>query len=103
MLAAERGAAVNTLAAYRRDLEGAADILGDLAQADAAALGGLGGAWADLAPASLARKCSALRQWGLPERSNPSPSWRCRSSACFGQVCGPIGLSALGIGLPPWA
>jgi integrase/recombinase XerD len=63
MLAAERGAAVNTLAAYRRDLEGAADILGDLAQADAAALGGLGGAWADLAPASLARKCSALRQF----------------------------------------
>ncbi|MEO5598497.1 MAG: tyrosine recombinase [Novosphingobium sp.] len=63
MLAAERGAAVNTLAAYRRDLEGAAEILGDLAQADAAALGRLGSAWSDLAPSSLARKCSALRQF----------------------------------------
>lgn len=63
MLAAERGAAVNTLAAYRRDLEGAADVLGDLAQADAAALGRLGSAWSDLAPSSLARKCSALRQF----------------------------------------
>jgi integrase/recombinase XerD len=63
MLAAERGAAVNTLAAYRRDLAGAAEHIGDLAAADAAALGRLGGAWAALAPASLARKCSALRQF----------------------------------------
>ncbi len=63
MLAAERGAAANTLAAYRRDLEGAADIVGDLAAADAAALARLGPGWADLAPASLARKCSALRQF----------------------------------------
>jgi integrase/recombinase XerD len=63
MLAAERGAAVNTLAAYRRDLEGAEEFLGDLAAADAAGLGRLGGAWADLAPSSLARKCSALRQF----------------------------------------
>ena len=63
MLAAERGAAANTLAAYRRDLEGAQDIVGDLAGADAAALGRLERGWADLAPASLARKCSALRQF----------------------------------------
>lgn len=63
MLAAERGAAANTLAAYRRDLEGAEAMLGDLAGADAAALTRLGDAWADLAPASLARKCSALRQF----------------------------------------
>jgi integrase/recombinase XerD len=63
MLAAERGAAANTLAAYRRDLDGAADILGDLARASNADLARLGPAWASLAPASLARKCSALRQF----------------------------------------
>ena len=63
MLAAERGAAANTLAAYRRDLEGADAILGDLAGADGASLARLGSAWADIAPASLARKCSALRQF----------------------------------------
>ena len=63
MLAAERGAAANTLAAYRRDLEGAEEVLGDLAAADGAGLASLGAAWADLAPASLARKCSALRQF----------------------------------------
>jgi integrase/recombinase XerD len=63
MLAAERGAAANTLAAYRRDLEGAEEVLGDLTAADGAALASLGTAWADLAPASLARKCSALRQF----------------------------------------
>jgi integrase/recombinase XerD len=63
MLAAERGAAANTLAAYRRDLEGAEEVLGDLSQADGAALAGLGRAWSDLAPSSLARKCSALRQF----------------------------------------
>ena len=38
MLAAERGAAINTLAAYRRDLEGAEAALGDLTQVDGAAL-----------------------------------------------------------------
>lgn len=63
MLAAERGAAANTLAAYRRDLEGAAEAIGDLVAADNAALASLGKVWADLAPSSLARKCSALRQF----------------------------------------
>ena len=63
MLAAERGAASNTLAAYRRDLEGAEEAIGDLAQADGQALASLGAAWAGLAPSSLARKCSALRQF----------------------------------------
>jgi integrase/recombinase XerD len=63
MLAAERGAAKNTLAAYRRDLTGAAEVVGDLVAADGAALAGLGRAWAGLAPASLARKASALRQF----------------------------------------
>lgn len=63
MLAAERGAAANTLAAYARDLAQAEATLGDLAGADAAALGRLATAWSDLAPASVARKASALRQF----------------------------------------
>lgn len=63
MLAAERGASPNTIAAYRRDLAGAEEAIGDLVPADAARLADLGEHWADLAPASLARKCSALRQF----------------------------------------
>ncbi len=63
MLAAERGAAANTLAAYRRDLEGAEAVVGNLARAERAQLALLGSAWRDLAPSSLARKCSALRQF----------------------------------------
>ena len=63
MLAAERGAAANTLLAYRRDLEGAEQAIGDLVSADQAAFASLGAAWAGLAPSSLARKCSALRQF----------------------------------------
>jgi len=63
MLAAERGAAANTLAAYRRDLEGAEELLGDLAVADRAALEKLGPAWAGLAPSTVSRKSSALRQF----------------------------------------
>jgi integrase/recombinase XerD len=63
MLAAERGAAANTLAAYRRDLEGTAELIGDPSLADGAMLGKLAGAWADLAPSSVARKSSALRQF----------------------------------------
>ncbi len=63
MLAAERGAAANTLAAYRRDLDGAEREIGELTGADGPALASLGTVWADLAPSSLARKCSALRQF----------------------------------------
>lgn len=80
MLAAERGAAANTIVAYRRDLEGAQEAIGDLTAADAAALGALGKVWAHLAPSSLARKASALRQFygflldeGLRE-DDPSPA-----------------------------
>ena len=63
MLAAERGAALNTLAAYRRDLEQAEEAIGDLAAAPRDAVASLAGEWADLAPSSLARKASALRQF----------------------------------------
>lgn len=63
MLAAERGAAANTLAAYRRDLEGAEALVGELAQASQAELAKLGPAWSDLAASSIARKASALRQF----------------------------------------
>ncbi|MFZ1743531.1 MAG: tyrosine recombinase [Pontixanthobacter sp.] len=80
MLAAERGAAANTLSAYRRDLEGAEDIVGELANARPDQLVRLGGAWNDLAPSSVARKSSALRQFFgflIDEGSredDPSPS-----------------------------
>lgn len=80
MLAAERGAAANTLLAYRRDLEGAEELIGDLTGAQTGDLQKLGGAWSDLAPSSLARKASAMRQFfgflvdeGLRE-DDPSPS-----------------------------
>ena len=63
MLAAERGAAANTLAAYRRDLVAAEEALGDLAAADGDSLAALGDAWSGLAASSLARRCSALRQF----------------------------------------
>lgn len=63
MLAAERGAAANTIAAYRRDLEGAEVVVGPLAKSNAAALQKLTHAWSDLAPATVARKSSALRQF----------------------------------------
>jgi integrase/recombinase XerD len=63
MLAAERGAATNTLAAYRRDLEGAEGLVGDLAKVDRKQLETLAKAWAELAPTTVARKSSALRQF----------------------------------------
>jgi integrase/recombinase XerD len=80
MLAAERGAAANTLAAYRRDLETAEEAVGDLATADRDALARLGNFWAPLAPSSVSRKGSALRQFygflvdeGL-RQDDPSPA-----------------------------
>ena len=87
MLAAERGAAANTLAAYRRDLEGAEQLIGDLPHASRAALARLGTAWSALAPSTVARKSSALRQFfgflvdeGLrkddPSSALPRPSMR---------------------------
>ena len=63
MLAAERGAAANTLAAYRRDLAGAEEQIGDLAKAGRADVQRLAAAWSGLAPSTVARKSSALRQF----------------------------------------
>lgn len=61
MMAAERGAARNTLLAYRTDLERAADVVGALASASRDDLARLSDAWASLAASSVARKLSALR------------------------------------------
>jgi len=63
MLAAERGAAINTILAYRRDLEGAEEAVGPLVTADRTRLSGLAKAWSGIAPSSAARKASALRQF----------------------------------------
>ena len=63
MLASERGAAANTLAAYARDLAQAEGAIGDLANVPRAKVAQLSGEWASLAPATVARKASALRQF----------------------------------------
>jgi len=64
MMAAEAGASRHTLAAYRSDLERAADSLGEaLGRADADAVGRLGGLWRELAPATVARRAAALRRF----------------------------------------
>jgi integrase/recombinase XerD len=64
MLAAEAGAARNTLLAYRTDLEQASAVLdGRLATAGAAEIRTLGEAWSTLARATVARKSAALRRF----------------------------------------
>ncbi|MEM6907225.1 MAG: tyrosine recombinase [Pseudomonadota bacterium] len=63
MVAVERGASGNTLAAYTRDLAGAEAAIGDLAHASRAKVAQLSEHWAKLAPSSVARKASALRQF----------------------------------------
>ena len=64
MMAAEAGASRNTLAAYRTDLEMAAEALGGaLGSAESDALSGLGGKWSDLAPSTVARRSAALRRF----------------------------------------
>jgi integrase/recombinase XerD len=64
MMAAEAGAARNTLLAYERDLRGASELLGGaLAGADAAALRPLAEAWMELKRATVARKSAALRRF----------------------------------------
>jgi integrase/recombinase XerD len=61
MMAAERGAARNTLLAYRADLNGVGALLGGLSTATKAQLGELAAAWAGLAATSVARKSSSVR------------------------------------------
>jgi integrase/recombinase XerD len=64
MMAAEAGASGNTLAAYRTDLEKAAEALGGaLGSAGSDALSSLGGKWSDLAPSTVARRSAALRRF----------------------------------------
>jgi len=63
MMAAEAGAARNTLLAYRRDLEAAAEVVGSIEHADAAALRKLGAAWSGLAASTVARRSAALRRF----------------------------------------
>lgn len=64
MMAAEAGAAANTLAAYRTDLALASQLLdGGLSSAGADDLARLGDSWRDLARATVARKSAALRRF----------------------------------------
>jgi integrase/recombinase XerD len=64
MMAAEAGASRNTLAAYRADLERAAESLGGrLGDADSDAVSRLGTQWRDLAPSTVARRSAALRRF----------------------------------------
>lgn len=63
MMAAEAGAAANTIAAYRSDLTLAGEAMGGLAEADEAALRRLAEGWACLATTTVARKAAALRRF----------------------------------------
>ncbi len=64
MMAAEAGAARNTIAAYRTDLSLASQALGGrLAAADAIAIGQLADGWQDFAKSTVARKGAALRRF----------------------------------------
>ena len=64
MMAAEAGASRHTLAAYRNDLHRAADALGvSLSAAGPPDVARLGERWADLAPATVARRSAALRRF----------------------------------------
>ena len=63
MMAAEAGASKHTLAAYRNDLDQAADALGALGSASTDEVSKLGARWADLAPSTVARRSAALRRF----------------------------------------
>jgi integrase/recombinase XerD len=64
MMAAEAGASRHTLAAYRNDLERAAEGLrAPIAAAGADQLATLGAQWAKLAPSTVARRSAALRRF----------------------------------------
>jgi integrase/recombinase XerD len=64
MMAAEAGAAANTIAAYRSDLTLASQALdGGLVEADADALGTLAGSWTILSRSTVGRKSASLRRF----------------------------------------
>ena len=63
MMAAEAGASKHTLAAYRNDLDKAAETLGSLGTASTDDVGRLGSGWAELAPSTVARRSAALRRF----------------------------------------
>jgi integrase/recombinase XerD len=80
MMAAEAGASRHTLAAYRNDLDRAAETLGSLGSASGSDVSRLGSIWADLAPSTVARRSAALRRFfgflvdeGF-RRDDPSPA-----------------------------
>ena len=81
MMAAEAGASRHTLAAYRSDLDRAAEALGGaISSATTQQVASLGARWADLAPSTVARRSAALRRFfgflvddGL-RRDDPSPA-----------------------------
>jgi integrase/recombinase XerD len=63
MLAAEAGASRHTLAAYRGDLQRAAEVLPSLGGANSYDVKQLGERWAGLAPSTVARRSAALRRF----------------------------------------
>jgi len=63
MMAAEAGSSRHTLAAYRNDLERTAESIGSLGQASTGDVSRLGAEWAELAPATVARRSAALRRF----------------------------------------
>lgn len=63
MMAAEAGSSRHTLAAYRSDIERAAETIPNVAAASADQLSRLGEAWAELAPSTVARRSAALRRF----------------------------------------
>jgi integrase/recombinase XerD len=64
MMAVEAGASRHTLAAYRNDLDRAAEALGgSLSAASGDDLARLGAVWTELAPSTVARRAAALRRF----------------------------------------
>jgi integrase/recombinase XerD len=63
MLSAEAGASKHTLAAYRNDLERAAETIASLGEALPSDIERLGERWSDLAPSTVARRAAALRRF----------------------------------------
>ena len=63
MMAAEAGASRHTLAAYRNDLDRAAEVVRPLGTASAEDMSKLGSEWAELSAATVARRAAALRRF----------------------------------------